>query len=192
MAITDLIESEEHFIVRMQAGIAWYCRPLRHGIMSSQKHAKLFQNVEKLVALSEFHLKQLEAHGEVWCDGRNTGRVVDSVGVLYHPKVNITKFLHLLCLCLYLYVCLWQCCVCVYNLTFLSHSCCSCVKPMNTTELGCQRLSRPWRISAAIRSSSVSWLRLPQTNDSLMLRSSSTCQSSILQGSFICYRRPLP
>ncbi|KAI0227529.1 hypothetical protein LSAT2_021997 [Lamellibrachia satsuma] len=59
LAIHDVVNCEDGYITQMQCGIQRFSRPLRHCIGSSMQHATLFQNVEKLVVISQYHLSQL-------------------------------------------------------------------------------------------------------------------------------------
>ena len=48
----------------MYQGVLCFSSPLSHGILSSHEHKALFQNVEKLSTISEYHLKLLKGAGE--------------------------------------------------------------------------------------------------------------------------------
>lgn len=89
IAISELMEAEQSYIQQMQNAIAWYSRPLRHCILGTSEHARLFQNVEKLVALSEFHVRQMEAASVPWVEDSIEGKFVDAIGSVYQPKVCI-------------------------------------------------------------------------------------------------------
>ena len=54
-----LLACEEEFATKMHFGAERFSRPLRHCVLLPQDHKTLFQNVEKLVAISEFHVKKL-------------------------------------------------------------------------------------------------------------------------------------
>lgn len=58
--VDRLLASERHFVSQMQFGIQRYSSPLLHCIISAQEHATLFQNVDKLVSISDYHASQLE------------------------------------------------------------------------------------------------------------------------------------
>ena len=45
----------------MSLGVQLFSRPLRHCIISHTEHKQLFQNIEKLVTISEYHLSQMTA-----------------------------------------------------------------------------------------------------------------------------------
>ena len=47
-ALSSLVECERAFVESMQRGIQCFSRPLRHGVLSSNQHAMLFQSVEKV------------------------------------------------------------------------------------------------------------------------------------------------
>ncbi len=60
-AIEHLMDCEGAFIHNMSLGMQLFSRPLRHCVISHAEHMQLFQNVEKLVSISEYHLSQLTA-----------------------------------------------------------------------------------------------------------------------------------
>ena len=46
--VAHLIEIEKDFITQIELGVQLYSRPLKHYLISSNEHAKLFQNIEKV------------------------------------------------------------------------------------------------------------------------------------------------
>ena len=77
-----LIHAENKFISLMHRGVLRFSRPLSYGILSSSEHKTLFQNVEKLLAISEFHLKQLS---DSWTKSKETIRLV---GKIYRSQLS--------------------------------------------------------------------------------------------------------
>ena len=77
-----LIHAENKFITVMHQGVLRFSRPLSFGILSSHEHLTLFQNVEKLLAISEFHLNQLSA---AWAKSTETTR---SIGKIYRSQIS--------------------------------------------------------------------------------------------------------
>ena len=63
----QLIHAEDKFVTIMHQGVQRFSRPLRHALLTPHEHNILFQNVEKLLAISEFHLKRL---GDTWAKSR--------------------------------------------------------------------------------------------------------------------------
>ncbi|RUS74181.1 hypothetical protein EGW08_018049, partial [Elysia chlorotica] len=59
-SIHRLMSLELDYIDFMHYGIERYSRPLRHCIVSAHQHRTIFQNVEKMVTISEFHIKQMQ------------------------------------------------------------------------------------------------------------------------------------
>ena len=57
-----LLSLEFEFIDFMHYGTERFSRPLRHCILSGSQHTTIFQNVEKLVTISGYHVKQMQAH----------------------------------------------------------------------------------------------------------------------------------
>ena len=45
-----LIEMEKEFISKLELGVQFYSRPLKHYLISANEHAKLFQNIEKVIS----------------------------------------------------------------------------------------------------------------------------------------------
>ena len=87
--LDDLISLEEEYVREMQAGIQAFSRPLRHCILTPYQHAHLFQNVEKLATISEFHLRSLKS------SQGNVGDVYESkVKVLSEAYEHYCKGIH--------------------------------------------------------------------------------------------------
>ncbi len=89
IAIQTLVAAEQRFVTLMQAGIQSYSRPLRHCILASAERTTLFQNVEKLVAISEFHLRQMDTNSLSYAEPDCSGEFLDEMGSIYVPKVVI-------------------------------------------------------------------------------------------------------
>ncbi len=60
-ALEQLVTCEASFIQDTSLGVQLYSRPLRHCIVTHAQHKQLFQNLEKLVTISEYHLSQITA-----------------------------------------------------------------------------------------------------------------------------------
>ena len=45
-----LIQIEKEFISQLELGVQLYSRPLKHYLISSTEHGKLFQNIEKVIS----------------------------------------------------------------------------------------------------------------------------------------------
>ena len=70
----------------MQRGVQQYSRPLRHCMMiSSGEHHTLFQNIEKLLAISEYQLNQLIAQDDSTLMG-----MFATIGKLYENKMRMS------------------------------------------------------------------------------------------------------
>ena len=72
----QLIHAEDKFVTLMHQGVLRFSRPLRHGILTAFEHQMLFQNVEKLLAISEFHLKKL---ADCWAKNQQGLHVVGNI-----------------------------------------------------------------------------------------------------------------
>lgn len=94
-AIHRLMSIEMDFIDVMHAGMQRYSRPLRHCILNPRQHFTLFQNIEKLVTISEYHLKQINDNMPSFCsdtEGSFTsseGGHNFSIGMIYQSKVHM-------------------------------------------------------------------------------------------------------
>nr|XP_022327199.1 uncharacterized protein LOC111126682 isoform X2 [Crassostrea virginica] len=94
-AIHRLMSIEMDFIDVMHAGMQRYSRPLRHCILNPRQHFTLFQNIEKLVTISEYHLKQIHDNMPSFCsdtEGSFTsseGGHSFSIGMIYQSKVHM-------------------------------------------------------------------------------------------------------
>ena len=60
LAVQKLIQLEKQFSEDVQQAIQCYSRPMRHCLASTRKHQMLFQNLEKVAAISGFLAKQME------------------------------------------------------------------------------------------------------------------------------------
>ena len=78
-----LIHAEDKFVAVMHRGVQRFSRPLRHALLTRQEHTVLFQNVEKLLAISEFHLKKL---GEAWVKSREN---LCPIGEIYLAQIAV-------------------------------------------------------------------------------------------------------
>lgn len=81
-----LLNLEEKFIDLMQKGVQQYSRPLRHCMMiNTIQHYTLFQNIEKILAISEYQLNQLiNQDDSILLDMFNT------IGKLYENKMRMS------------------------------------------------------------------------------------------------------
>ena len=81
-----LLNLEEKFIDLMQKGVQQYSRPLRHCMMiTSAEHHALFQNIEKILAISEYQLNQLISH-----DDSALFDMFNTIGKLYENKLRMS------------------------------------------------------------------------------------------------------
>ncbi|CAF0798578.1 unnamed protein product, partial [Didymodactylos carnosus] len=76
-----LVELEEMFIAQLDLGVQLYSRPLKHYLISSQEHSRLFQNIEKILAISRYQLNKLRSMSNV--------TLVEHIGQLFYEKVQI-------------------------------------------------------------------------------------------------------
>lgn len=85
-ACEKLLNLEEEFIEQMQKGVQQYSRPLRHCLMiNSNEHYILFQNIEKILAISEYQLNQLISQ-----DDSTLIDMFNSIGKLYENKMRMS------------------------------------------------------------------------------------------------------
>ena len=85
-ACEHLLNLEEKFIELMQKGVQQYSRPLRHCMMiSSLQHHLLFQNIEKILAISEYQLNQLISQ-----DDSTLLDMFNTIGKLYENKMRMS------------------------------------------------------------------------------------------------------
>ena len=86
LACERLLNLEERFIEQMQKGVQQYSRPLRHCLMINQtQHQTLFQNIEKILAISEYQLNQLINH-----DDSALFDMFNTIGKLYENKMRMS------------------------------------------------------------------------------------------------------
>ena len=83
-AYENMMEMEEDFVDKMSYCAQKYSRPLRNCMVTPQQHKSLFQNIEKLVAISEFHSKRLQ---EALCRCRREGE--SGCGAVYLPQLSL-------------------------------------------------------------------------------------------------------
>lgn len=76
-----LIEIEKDFITQLELGVQLYSRPLKHYLISSTEHAKLFQNIEKILAISRYQLNRLHALSD--------RTIINHIGQIFHEKVQL-------------------------------------------------------------------------------------------------------
>ncbi|CAF0789123.1 unnamed protein product [Adineta steineri] len=76
-----LIEIEKEFICQLELGVQLYSRPLKHYLISSNEHAKLFQNIEKILAISRYQLNRLQSLSE--------RIIISHIGRIFHEKVQL-------------------------------------------------------------------------------------------------------
>ena len=87
--VQNLLRLEQDFIKQMQFGIHRYSNPLRHKFVSSSEHLTLFQNIEKLISISEYHVYKLQEESIRYSDVKDsTETFIDMVGCIYMPKVR--------------------------------------------------------------------------------------------------------
>ncbi|KAH9500272.1 hypothetical protein Btru_073594 [Bulinus truncatus] len=93
--IHRLMSLELDYIDFMHYGIERYSRPLRHCIVSAHQHMTIFQNVEKLVTISEYHIKQMQDNtSSVDSDTEDSqsgesSMFPNSVALIYQSKVHM-------------------------------------------------------------------------------------------------------
>ncbi|XP_071096723.1 uncharacterized protein [Haliotis cracherodii] len=95
-AVHRLMSLELDYIDFMHAGMQRYSRPLRHCILSAQQHKAVFQNIEKLVTISEYHIKQMQdnqpsMYSDTDDDSQSSesGHFLTSMGLIYQSKVHM-------------------------------------------------------------------------------------------------------
>ncbi|KAL5012142.1 hypothetical protein ScPMuIL_010693 [Solemya velum] len=88
-AIRRLLHSEMDFVDFMNRGMQLFSRPLRHSILNSHQYNTLFQNIEKIVAISENLVKQLSR-------GISSGNMDMSIGQIYQLKIHILEEAYIL------------------------------------------------------------------------------------------------
>jgi len=86
-ACESILNLEEKFIDLMQRGVQQYSRPLRHCMLISPiEHHTLFQNIEKILAISEYQLHQLISH-----DDSALFDMFNTIGKLYENKLRMSS-----------------------------------------------------------------------------------------------------
>ena len=87
--VQNLLRLEQDFIKQMQFSIHRYSNPLRHKFVSPSEHLTLFQNIEKLISISEYHVYKLQEESIRYSDVKDsTETFIDMVGCIYLPKVR--------------------------------------------------------------------------------------------------------
>jgi len=76
-----LIRIEQEFIRQIELGVQLYSRPLKHYLISSSEHAKLFQNIEKILAISKYQMNRLQTLSEE--------TIVNHLGKIFHERVQL-------------------------------------------------------------------------------------------------------
>jgi hypothetical protein len=85
-ACEHMLNLEERFIELMQKGVQQYSRPLRHCMMiSAMQHHGMFQNIEKILAISEYQLNQLISQ-----DDSTLIDMFATIGKLYENKMRMS------------------------------------------------------------------------------------------------------
>jgi hypothetical protein len=79
--VLRLIEIEKEFIRQLELGVQLYSRPLKHYLISSTEHGKLFQNIEKILAISRYQLNRLQSLSE--------RTIVCYIGKIFHEKLQL-------------------------------------------------------------------------------------------------------
>ncbi|KAK2140872.1 hypothetical protein LSH36_1222g00016 [Paralvinella palmiformis] len=89
-SIHELRSCEEEFVKSIRNGIQTYADPLRSALVSPSEHETLFNNIPKLLSLSDLHLQKLEKEGLPFCDVADLQqRYVDTIGSIYLPQVQL-------------------------------------------------------------------------------------------------------
>lgn len=76
--VLHLIEIEKEFINQIELGVQLYSRPLKHYLISSTEHAKLFQNIEKV----RDHSKQSKSKCSFDLDLSNFALSIESFAIV--------------------------------------------------------------------------------------------------------------
>ncbi|CAF0792703.1 unnamed protein product [Adineta steineri] len=79
--VLHLINIEKDFIHQIELGVQLYSRPLKHYLISSNEHAKLFQNIEKILAISRYQLSRLQTLTE--------SIIIGCIGKIFHEKIQL-------------------------------------------------------------------------------------------------------
>ncbi|KAL3872430.1 hypothetical protein ACJMK2_040357 [Sinanodonta woodiana] len=96
-AVNRLLNQDMDFVQLMHHGMQQYSRPLRHCILSQSQYEMLFQNIEKLVTISEYQIRQLQETMQMTsCDDSDTSSHSENKDFLYTIGMIYTSKLHLL------------------------------------------------------------------------------------------------
>ncbi|XP_069120607.1 uncharacterized protein [Argopecten irradians] len=96
-AMHRLLSLELDFIDFMHAGMQRFSRPLRHCILSQKQHTALFQNIEKVVTISEYQVKQINDNRPSMLSSDTDGSLnsadgqnfMNFVGMIYQSKMHM-------------------------------------------------------------------------------------------------------
>ena len=89
--IHGLVELEQEFVDLMHFGLERYSNPLRHEFVSPTEHVTLFQNVEKLISISEYHVYKLADGNTSYSDVTGSSdKFINIIGSIYLPKVSVS------------------------------------------------------------------------------------------------------
>ncbi|WAR22918.1 RGS3-like protein [Mya arenaria] len=96
-ALHGLLVAEERFVEAMSRGMQSYSRPLRHGLLAPEQHSALFQNVEKLVSISEYQVHQMLSNLPDMDDAADPddsqtadpADITTIVGIIYRSKLPL-------------------------------------------------------------------------------------------------------
>ncbi|XP_052775854.1 uncharacterized protein LOC128213836 [Mya arenaria] len=96
-ALHALLMAEERFVEAMSRGMQRYSRPLRHGLLAPEQHSILFQNVEKLVSMSEYQVHQMLSNLPDMDDAADpddsmsadSTDITTIVGIIYKSKLPV-------------------------------------------------------------------------------------------------------
>ena len=96
-ALHEVLRCEQRYVDEMQFGLERFSRPLLHNMLSAYEHSKLFNNVEKIVAISDFCMQQLQQicedmESETPTRRRLSSRDLSSVLNVYTQRVSETVF----------------------------------------------------------------------------------------------------
>ncbi|KAK3594506.1 hypothetical protein CHS0354_007144 [Potamilus streckersoni] len=95
-AANRLLIIDMDFVQLMYHGLQQYSRPLRHCILSQTQYGTLFRNIEKLVTISEYQIRQLQdAMLLTSCDDTDTSGYSENdmslslIGMIYMSKLHL-------------------------------------------------------------------------------------------------------
>ncbi|XP_064650211.1 uncharacterized protein LOC135501812 isoform X2 [Lineus longissimus] len=89
-ATQRLLKCEELYIKSMRDGISRYLKPLKRQILSTTEHSTVFQNIEKLVTISEYYVRQLKLNSLPYIDmDKQRDGFIDAGGYIYMSKLQL-------------------------------------------------------------------------------------------------------